>query len=290
MVAAAGAAALADCELPEEPAVIFCRRFTQTNADQKNLATNEREGTRIKVDSFNGSRIFALIRGQKFLVPVGPPLALVRLFQIFTRFIQGALRGIAGLYGLAILVHGSLALSGGIKDFSQHDVAPDLSPAGFGVTVEGFAKFVRGRLVVALQKEDVSNAVVGQRAVAIYRQRFVEFGKRLREIALRRQLLAAADGHAHAQIRRVLEHPVVRIEHQAARLAESLNGKGRIRAYHFNALHLSLAVGIDLQLQGHTEQVQVLRDFADHAESFFHAIDGVLHLEFRRSSAVNPLR
>src|SRR5260221_5906097 len=162
MVAAAGAAALADCELSQEPAVIFCRRFTQTNADQKNLAANEREGTRIKEDSFNDSHIFALIRGQKFLVPVGPPLALVRLFQIFTRFIQGALRGIAGLNGLAILVHGALSLAGSVKDLAQHDVAPYLGPARFGVTVEGFAKFVRGRLVVALQKEDVSNAEIGR--------------------------------------------------------------------------------------------------------------------------------
>src|SRR5258707_9361953 len=109
------------------------------------------------------------------LLPVLLLFPLVWRAQIAARFVQRALSAVAGLDGLAILVDRALTLSGHVKYLAQLDMAPDLGPARLAIAVERLAVLIRGRLVVALQVENLGNAVVGQRAVLVYCQRFVEF-------------------------------------------------------------------------------------------------------------------
>src|SRR3954471_5810072 len=227
MVPAAGTAKMADCGVFEKPAVnpftIEAHRDTQSCQ----LAYS------------------VYLCGGKSLISVRAAFALVGFFQVFPGFVQSALRGVSGLDGLAIFIHGALTLAGGIEDLAQHNVAPNLSPARIAVTIERFAKLIRGRLIIALREENIGDAVVGQRTILVYVQGFVQFRKRFREIALCCKLLSAADSDAHAQIAGIFEHPVIGIEHQAARLAKRVNGKSGIGANDFNALHLSLAVSIN---------------------------------------------
>ena len=115
----------------------------------------------------------------KLLIPVRAAFTLVRLFQILSRFVQSALRGVSGLDGLAIFIHRALALAGSIKDFAQHNVAPDLGPVRIAITIERLAKFIGCRLVVALRKENIGNAVMRQRTVFVYVQSFVQLCERL---------------------------------------------------------------------------------------------------------------
>src|SRR5205823_10316017 len=106
----------------------------------------------------------------------------------------GTLRIVVGLDGLTVFVYGALALPGGIKDLAQHHMAPHFSPAGLLVAGNGLAVFIGCGLVIALQVEDFSNAVVGEGAVLVYIERFIELRQRFREIARLGQLLSTADG------------------------------------------------------------------------------------------------
>src|ERR1700731_781039 len=147
VVEAAGAATLADCGFPEKPAV---RAFTT-------------EGTELhRVVSLVSPTCSVLSVVKKVLVPVRATFTLVRFFQIFPRLVHSALRGISGLNGLAIFIDSALALAGGIKDLAQHDVAPDLSPAWIAVAIERLSELIRRRLIVALRKKDIRNAVMRQ--------------------------------------------------------------------------------------------------------------------------------
>ena len=66
---------------------------------------------------------------------------------------------------------------------------------------------------------------------------------------------------------------------------------GGIGAHDFDALVFGLAVGVDLEVNRHAEEIEVLRDLAHHAEALViaQAVDGVLGLEFRRAGGVEPL-
>src|ERR1044071_2439288 len=117
--------------------------------------------------------VFVLPFVVKALIPVRAAFTLVGFFQVLAGFVQRALRGGAGLYGLAVFVDGALALASGIKDLAQHNVAPDLGPAGIAIAIERFTEFIGSRLVVALQEENVGNAVMRQRTALVYVQRLV---------------------------------------------------------------------------------------------------------------------
>ncbi len=80
--------------------------------------------------------------------------------------------------GLAVFVHGALALAGDVENLAQLDAAPDLCPAGFPVAVDGLAVGVGRRLVVPLEEEDFGDAVVRERTVLVEVERFVELGER----------------------------------------------------------------------------------------------------------------
>ena len=94
----------------------------------------------------------------------------------------------------------------------------------------------------------------------------------------------------HLQIAGVLQHrlPGSRIRRRGLPNVSTANAESV--PYDLDALRLGLAIGINLQFQRHAEQIKVLRNFAHYAEAFLHAIDGVLHLEFRRAGAIDPLR
>ncbi len=59
-----------------------------------------------------------------------------------------------------------------------------------------------------------------QRTVPVDFEGFVVLGQGFRQIALRGHLLSAANGYAHLQVRRILEHPVVRVQREAPWFAE----------------------------------------------------------------------
>src|SRR5258708_39877944 len=149
-----------------------------------------------------------------FLMIRRPPRStLFPYTTLFRSFIQSTLRRVAGLYGLAILTHCAFPLARDVENLSQSQVAPDFRPSRLAIAIERFTIFVGGGLVVALEIKHLGNAVVGQGAVVVYRQRFVEFGERISQVALRGHLLSAADGHTHFEISRILEHPIIRIKH-----------------------------------------------------------------------------
>src|SRR6476469_8905570 len=105
-------------------------------------------------------------------------LPLECFLQILAGFIQGALGVVVGLYGLAVFVGGALALSGNVEDLAQLDVAPDLGPARLAIAVQAIAVGVGRRLVVALEKEHLGDAIVGQGTILVEVERFVELEQR----------------------------------------------------------------------------------------------------------------
>src|SRR3954471_15167258 len=114
--------------------------------------------------------------------------------------------------------------------------------------------------------------------------------QRVLEVALLDVILPALDSDAHLELGRILQNVVVGIDGDAARLAEGLDDVRRVGALYLDALEFSLAVGVNLQLNGHGEQVEVLRDLSGDAEAFAGTINGVLVLERGRSGGVEPLR
>src|SRR5712692_10917277 len=94
------------------------------------------------------------------------PRAFEFLTNILPCFFQRTLRIILGAHGLPVLIHRALALVGDVENLPEVDVRPDLGPLGLEVARERLAKFVRSRLVVVLQEEQLADPVVRQRAVA----------------------------------------------------------------------------------------------------------------------------
>src|SRR5262249_49299116 len=127
---------------------------------------------------------------RKNLDSVCLPLSLIRGSQVLASFIDGALSVVSGLDRLAIFVHRSRPLSCHVKNLTQTDMAPDLGPPRFLISVEGFAILVGRRLIVSLQPEDPGDAVMRQRAVLVDFKRLVEFGEGLGQVAFLNSLLA----------------------------------------------------------------------------------------------------
>src|SRR5271155_2708492 len=73
---------------------------------------------------------------------------LVGFLQILAGFFQRAEGVVVGLQGLAIFVHGALALAGNVENLAQLQVAPDFGPARVAVAVERLAVGVGGGLKI----------------------------------------------------------------------------------------------------------------------------------------------
>src|SRR5258708_5903153 len=92
------------------------------------------------------------------------------------------------------------------------------------------------------------------------------------------------------------------VNHNAARSAKSLDREGRSSPDDLNALVFGFSVGINAQVDGHAEQIEILRDFSGYAESrsFFlfrflgscaaDTVGGVLYLELGCAGGIEPLR
>src|SRR5580658_6816482 len=217
--------------------------------------------------------------------------ALVGFLQVLAAFFESAEGVVVGLDGLAVFVDGALALAGDVKNFAQLDVAPDFGPARLAVAVERGAVRIGGGLVVALEKEDFGHAVVRQRTVLVEIESFVELGERGGEVSLLLQSLPAQDGSVELDVGRVGEHVVVWVNRNAARSPEGFHGERRVGAHDFDALVFCFAVGIDAEIDGHAEKIEILINFSGHAEALVgsQAVDGVFHLEFWSARGIEPL-
>src|SRR5579859_1225343 len=117
--------------------------------------------------------------------------SLVSLLHVFPCFFQSAERIVVGLQSLAVFVNRALALAGNVENFAELDATPDFGPARVTVAVNGRAVGVGGRLVIALQEENLGNAIARQRAVLVEIECLVEFGQSAGKIPLLLQSLAA---------------------------------------------------------------------------------------------------
>ena len=103
------------------------------------------------------------------------------------------------------------------------------------------------------------------------------------EVALGDVLLAAQDGDADGEVGCGFEQPVVGVDGDVAGAAEGFDGEGGLVAGEVDAAVFGLAFGFDAELDGHLEEVEVLRDGADGAEALVvaEAEDGVLSARTR---------
>src|SRR5262249_26308377 len=133
--------------------------------------------------------------------------------------------------------------------------------------------------------------IVRQGAVALNIQRLLIFLQRFAELANLDKLLAAADSHGYARGVVESQHMPLRVQRDAvgARLTESVDGELRRRADYLHVFLLWVSFRIDMHQNGHAEGVQILSDFADHAEALLGAEYGVFKLEFGRSGGLNPV-
>ena len=117
------------------------------------------------------------------------------------------------------------------------------------------------------------------------------FDKRAGEVALGYKLLAAQDGDADGEVGGGLEEPLLGVEGDAARTAEGFYGVGGVGPGDVDLAFFGFAVGLDAKLDGHAEEVEVLGDGSDGAETLVVAetIDGVLIVELGGTGAVDPL-
>src|SRR6185503_13013495 len=112
------------------------------------------------------------------------------------------------------------------------------------------------------------------------------------QVSLSDKLLALEDVDADGHVWRGLEDPVVGVDDDAARASEGIDDVLGVGSDDVDSAVFGLAVGLNAQLDGHVEEVEVLLDFADGAEAFVaaEAVDGVLIGEIGRSGSVEPLR
>src|SRR5579863_2177129 len=146
-------------------------------------------------------------------------------------------------------------------------MAPALGPAGFAVAAEGVAVVVHGRLEVALREEDFADAVVGERALRIGVEGLLIFGERSSQIVLRDELLALEDRDANLEVGRGLEHPIAGIDDDMAGTAEGVDDVRCLSADDILLLVLGFALGFNAHIHGHVEEVEILLDLTDGAES-----------------------
>ncbi len=172
------------------------------------------------------------------------------------------------------------------------DVRPNDGPLGLLVAVERLAKLIGGRLVVVLREENLSDSVVGQRAVAIDVERVLILLQRFGVVAQAEQLLALANGDLHANVVVVPQDDVMRVEDDALRFAESLDGVVGGGSADLHGAVLGFALGLNLDFNRHPERVHILLNLAEDLEALAaaKAVDGVLLLELRGRRGLDPLQ
>ena len=84
---------------------------------------------------------------------------------------------------------------------------------------------------------------------------------------------------------------MIGIDDDASRFTESLYAERRVRSHDFDRFLFGLAVGIDLELHWHAEEIKILRNLSDNTKALVVAqpINRVLGLEFRSASRIQPL-
>src|SRR3954462_6543505 len=93
--------------------------------------------------------------------------ALIGCAEILARFVLCALRVVVGQQRLPIFVVSALALAGEVVNLPKLDMAPHLGPLRFAIAVQRFAISIRRSLIVPLQIENLSHAVMRQRTVVV---------------------------------------------------------------------------------------------------------------------------
>src|SRR6202162_3891412 len=145
-------------------------------------------------------------------------------------------------------------------------MAPYFGPARLSVAVDGSAVGVGRRLVISLQEENFCDAVVSQRTVLVEIEGLVEFGERAGEIALLLQRHPAKNRRTQLHVGRVGEDVMVGIDGDAPRASEGFDSEGRTGADYFEVLVFGFAVGVNTQVGGHAETVEILRNLTRNAE------------------------
>ncbi len=142
-----------------------------------------------------------------------------------------------------------------------------------------------------LLEEDFADAVGSERAVLVGVESFLVFNQRAGEVALAHKLLTTKDGDFHGEVWSGLEHPGLGVDGDAARAAEGLDRVAGVSAGDVDAADFGFAFGLNAELDGHAEEVEILRDGADGAEALVvaEAVDGVFVRELRGAGAVDPL-
>src|SRR6266571_4801966 len=95
---------------------------------------------------------------------------------------------------------------------------------------------------------------------------------------------------------------VIGVDRNPARTPEGFDGERRIRTHNIDALVLGFSIGIDSQIDGHTEQVEILQNLPGYPETCnflflgilrrrpSQSIGRVLYLELRSARRIKPLR
>ena len=98
--------------------------------------------------------------------------------------------------------------------------------------------------------------------------------------ALLGERLSARDDSAHAQPLARFQDVIVRVNDDAVWFwpPERLHGKGRFLAGNLDGLEFRIALGFDLHLDVHAEEIEVLLDLADDSESFLGAVGHVFQV------------
>src|SRR5580692_1500642 len=148
---------------------------------------------------------------------------------------------------------------------------PNFRPFRIHVAIESFPKLVGRGLIVILEEKYLADAVMCERAVAIHLERLLEFLQGPAKVAHFDELLAAFNRDGHAGSRSPAQDIGAGIDSYRFRLAKSVHGEFRGCTNYIDALSLRIAFGLDLQIHGHVERVQILRDLAHHAEAFLGA-------------------
>src|SRR5579883_3601077 len=123
--------------------------------------------------------------------------ALEGLFQILGRFFLRAFGIVASANGLVILVDRTVALARNIENISELDMRPHLRPRGGPVAVYRLAVLVGRGLIIVLQEENLSDAIVCQGTGAVHFNGLLIFLQGVSQLADRDKLLAAFDRYLH---------------------------------------------------------------------------------------------
>ena len=84
------------------------------------------------------------------------------MLQIIARQRDSARSVVVGLDRFTIFIDGAVALSGGVEDFSQLQIAPNLNPFGNAVAAQRGSKRILRGLIISLAKINFSQSIAGQ--------------------------------------------------------------------------------------------------------------------------------